>query len=225
MEGDMGQLDEILQKLQLLADPASREQMKRFGINTQGALGVSIYDLRRLAGKLRDHDLAEQLWQTGIHEARILASIVDDPSRVTPAQMDCWVKDFDSWDVCDQVTTNLFDICPYAYQKALEWAEREEEYVKRAAFALIAGMAVHDKAAPDQVFLDFLQVIKCHAVDERNFVRKAVNWALRNIGKRNPALHQAAVQTALEIRQIGSPAARWISADALRELNRTRDKK
>jgi 3-methyladenine DNA glycosylase AlkD len=216
-------LDEILEKLKSAADLSHLEGMNRFGITTNQALGVSLYDLRRIAGKLRDHALAEQLWLTGIHEARILASIVDDPQQVTSEQMDRWAADFDSWDVCDQVTTNLFDISPYAHLKAIEWAGRDEEYVKRAAFALMAGMAVHNKTADERMFIEFLGVIKDQAGDGRNFVKKAVNWALRNIGKRSPTLRQAAIQMAYEIHDIDSPSARWIASDALRELTKPRN--
>ena len=217
------ELDQILTQLKSLADPAALAGMAHFGIHTHNALGVSMPTLRKLAGKRRDHALAEQLWQTGIHEARILAAIVDDPAQVTPEQMERWAVDFDSWDVCDQVTTDLFDLTPYAHQKALEWAERNEEFVKRAGFALMAGLAVHNKTAADGYFLEFLPAIERQATDGRNFVKKAVNWALRNIGKRNPALRQAAMQTAVAIQAIPSPVARWIAADALRELSKKRD--
>ena len=211
-------------QLKSLADAAALTGMARFGINTQHALGVSMPALRKLAGKTHDHALAEQLWQTGIHESRILAAIVDVPAQVTPEQMERWVVDFDSWDVCDQVTTDLFDLTPFAHQKALEWAERGEEYVKRAGFALMAGLAVHNKTAPDVYFMEFFPAIERQATDGRNFVKKAVNWALRNIGKRNPTLRQAAIQTARNIQAISSPAARWIAADALRELSKKEEK-
>lgn len=193
--------------------------MARYGINPDNAYGVSIPTLRKLAKETgHHHALALQLWETGIHEARILASMVDDPREVTETQMDAWVEDFDSWDVCDQACANLFDKTPNAYHKAVEWSERSDEFVKRAGFALMATLAVHDKAAGDEQFEGFLPLILKHAADERNFVRKAVNWALRQIGKRSLALNRKAIQAAEEIARIDSKAARWIAADALREL-------
>jgi 3-methyladenine DNA glycosylase AlkD len=193
--------------------------MARFGINPDHAMGVRVPDLRRLARELgRDHRLARDLWATGIHEARILAGMVEEPDRVTEAQMERWVRAFDSWDLCDQVCGNLFDRTPFAVQKAHQWAARDEEFVKRAAFALMAWLAVHDRAADDGVFMDFLPLIEREAGDHRNYVRKAVNWALRQIGKRNVRLHRAAVRTAERIARHGSRAAGWVASDALREL-------
>lgn len=209
----------MLTRLKSLANQRNVEGMARFGINPEGTLGVSVKDLRKLARGQRDHELALGLWASEIHEARILAALVDDPTRVTEEQMEAWAADFDSWDVCDQVCLNLFDKTPFAAAKAVDWAARPEEFVKRAGFALMAGLAWHDKAAPDSLFLSFLPVIRREANDRRNYVRKAVNWALRQIGKRNPALRAAAVTAAEEIRQIDSPSARWIASDALRELN------
>jgi 3-methyladenine DNA glycosylase AlkD len=159
-----------------------------------------------------------ELWATGIHEARILAAIIDEPAEVTRGQLDGWVKDFDSWDVCDQATTCLFDRTPYAFEKAVEWSSRDEEYVKRAGFAMMAGLAVHDKAAADEVFILLLQHVKRESLDDRRYVKKAVNWALRQIGKRNPRLNKEAVRVATEISEMDSRAARWIASDALREL-------
>jgi len=166
----------------------------------------------------KDHELAERLWSSGIREARIIAAMIDDPKLVTGDQMERWVLDFDSWDVCDSCCMYLFDRTAYAYSKAIDWAEREEEYVKRAAFALMASLAIHDKRADDELFEMFLPVIKRESVDGRNFVKKAVNWALRQTGKRNLTLNRAAIETAREIRLIDSRSARWIAADALREL-------
>jgi 3-methyladenine DNA glycosylase AlkD len=214
------QLEEILAQLQALANPDAVAGMTRFGINPSGTLGISIPDLRRLGRGLRDHDLAEQLWATGIHEARILAAYIEDPARVTPEQMDRWALDFDSWDIVDQVCSNLFDRTPYAVNKALEWSGRSEEFVKRAGFTLMAALAWHDKTAGDEVFLAFLPVIQREAIDGRNFVKKAVNWALRGIGKRNASLRPAAIQAARAIHQVDSSAARWIASDALRELEK-----
>ena len=210
---------EILDRLQSLANPAAVEGMARYGIRPANVLGISIPHLRKLAKEIgKSHELALQLWASGIHEARILACFIDVPRSVTEAQMEEWVKDFDSWDVCDQCCGNLFDRTEFAYRKAVEWSSREEEFVKRAAFALIAWLAVHDKKVTDDAFLPFLPIIKREAVDERNFVKKAINWALRQIGKRNPQLNKAAIGISKEIQEIDSPSARWIAKDALREL-------
>ena len=175
--------------------------------------------LRALAKDIgHNHALALDLWASGVHEARILAALIDEPDRVTGAQMERWVKRFDSWDVCDCCCGSLFIKTPFAYRKAIEWSRREEEYVKRAGFVLMASLAVHDKKAPDAVFARYLRLIKMGATDERNFVKKAVNWAMRQIGKRNLSLREAAIKAAREIQQLDSKAARWIAADALREL-------
>ena len=173
----------------------------------------------RLAREIgRDHKLARELWASGIYEARILACLIDDPAQLGEEQMEQWVKDFDSWALCDQCCLRLFDKSPLAYRKVVEWSRREEEYVRRAGFVLMAVLAVHDKKADDSRFLSFFSLIKEAAGDERNYVKKAVNWALRQIGKRNLRLNQAAIETAEAIKQINSPGARWIAADALREL-------
>ena len=210
---------EVLKKLKSLANPESVKGMARFGIKSENAYGVSILDLRKLAKQIgKNHTLAGQLWSSGIHEARILAGMVDDPEQVTESQMEHWVNDFDSWDVCDQCCSNLFDKTVFAYLKAIEWSERKEEFVKRAGFVLMAVLAVHDKAADDDQFAQFFPIIKREATDRRNFVKKAVNWALRQIGKRNRALNQAAIDVGKEIKTIDSKAARWIAGDALREL-------
>ncbi len=209
----------LIAQLRAMANPENVAGMARFGINPSSTLGVSMPKVRSLARGLRDHDLAQELWASGIHEARILAALVDDPRQVTDEQMEAWAAGFDSWDVCDQVVMNLFDRTPYAVEKAHAWAAREEEFVKRAGFALMASLAVHAKKMPDDVFLAFLPLIEREAGDGRNFVKKAVNWALRQIGKRNPALQQAAIQSARRIRSTASSsAARWVAADALREL-------
>jgi 3-methyladenine DNA glycosylase AlkD len=193
--------------------------MARYGIKTDRALGASMPALRKMGKALgRDHELAKALWTTGIHEARILASIVEEPERVTMTQMDAWVKDFDSWDVCDQVCMNLFDKTPFAYEKALAWSSRRSEFVKRAGFALMAALSVHDKEAHDKAFVPFLDAIARQAADERNFVKKAVNWALRSIGKRNAALNKKALATARRIQKMDSRAARWNANGAIREL-------
>jgi len=175
--------------------------------------------MRQIAKELgKDHGLALALWKTGSPDARIIASMIDEPEKVTEAQMERWVSAFDSWDVCDQVCDNLFQKSTLGWQKAIEWSERDEEYVKRAAFALMAGLAWHDKGAGDERFISFLPIIARGAGDERNFVKKAVNWALRNIGKRNRKLNKAAVRTARTLQKLDSKAARWVAADAIREL-------
>jgi 3-methyladenine DNA glycosylase AlkD len=220
------QFREILKRLDALANPAIAAGMARFGSKPKKALGISAPNLRQLAKEIgRDHRLALRLWNSGIHEARILASLIDEPEKVTEAQMERWVKDFDSWDVCDACCCNLFDKAPVAYQKAAAWSRRKEEFVKRAGFSLVAYLAVHDKKAKDEQFIRFLPIIKRASSDERNFVKKAVNWALRQIGKRNVALNRLAIQTAKEIHAMDSKTARWIAADALRELGSAKIKK
>lgn len=192
--------------------------MARFGIRPQTrVVGVRVTDLRALAKRIEPgHELAAALWATGVHEARILATMVDDSALVTPEQMDRWAADFDSWDIVDSATGNLFRYTPHAETKIREWAAREEEFVRRAAFALIAAIG-RLKGEPDERFLAYLPLIREHASDGRNFVRKAVNWALREIGGRNARLNAAAITTAEEIRELGG-AARWVASDALREL-------
>lgn len=211
--------EQILQWIRDQANPAAVAGMARYGISTTNTYGVSIPALRGLARQIgRDHNLALRLWDSGIHEARILASIVDDPRMVTDEQMESWAADFDSWDVCDQCCNNLFARTALARAKAMAWSRRPEEFVRRAGFVLMACLAVHDKQASDALFLDFLSLIQAEADDERPLVRKAVNWALRQIGKRNLALHQAAISVAEQLRAAPSRAARWVAADALREL-------
>lgn len=193
--------------------------MARFGINPANTLGVPIPNLRKLAKEIDGkHEFALELWNSGIHEARILASMIDDPKLVTEEQMDKWMEDFDSWDVCDQVCMNLFDKTPFAFKKAVQWSNGHQEFEKRAGFALMVCLAWHDKGSSDQNFLAFFPLIKQASTDKRNFVKKAVNWALRQIGKRNPALRSLAIDCAKEIAKIDSPSARWIAKDALREL-------
>jgi 3-methyladenine DNA glycosylase AlkD len=212
-------VEDIIEKLKAKARPDQLEGMARYGIVPENRLGLSIPDMRKLAKETgKDHELALGLWETGILDARIVAAMIDEPEKVTEKQMDDWVKDLNSWDVCDQVCMNLFEKIPLAWKKVLDWSVREEEFVKRAAFALAACLAWHDKDADDQKFIDLLPVIKKAAVDERNFVKKAVNWALRNIGKRNPFLNKAAIKTAEEIRLIDSKSARWIATGAIKEL-------
>jgi 3-methyladenine DNA glycosylase AlkD len=209
----------VIKKLKSLANPEAVAGMARFGINPKNTYGVSIPVLRKMAKEIgKNHLVAQKLWNSGIHVARILSGMIDSPEEVTEKQMERWVRDFDSWDVCDQVCSNLFDRTRFAHKKAMDWSERGEEFVKRAGFVLVAVLSVHDKKAKDNAFLKFLPIIKREARDERNFVRKAVSWALRQVGKRNLRLNQMAVKTAKEIQGIESRAAKWIASDAIREL-------
>jgi 3-methyladenine DNA glycosylase AlkD len=215
----MASVKEVLDKLQTKARPENLSGMAKYGMAVEQRLGVSVPEVRKLAKEIgTDHKLALELWKTGIAEARILAAMVDDPSKLTEEQMEDWVKDIDSWDVCDQVCMNLFEKNQLAWKKIMDWSEREEEFVRRAAFSLIACLAWYDKKASDEKFIELLPVITRGSTDERNFVKKAVNWALRNIGKRNLNLNKAAIEAAKEIRRLDSKAARWIAADAIREL-------
>jgi len=215
----MASVTDVLDRLQSKAKPEQLEGMAKYGMTVEKRLGVSVPDMRKLAKEVgRDHKLALDLWRTGIAEARILAGMVGDPAKLTDEQMEEWVKDINSWDVCDQVCMNLFEKNQLAWQKIIDWSEREEEFVKRTAFSLMACLAWHDKKASDEKFIELLNVITRAATDERNFVKKAVNWALRNIGKRNLNLNEAAISTAKEIQLLDSKAARWIAADAIREL-------
>ena len=211
---------EILQLLASRTDPKAVEGMRRFGIIAKKAYGGwPTPVLKRLARQIgRNHRLAQELWDAEILEARALATLIEEPDKVSDQQMERWAGDFHNWAVCDGACINLFRYTKFAYGKCREWSSRPEEFVKRAAFALMAGLAVADKRAQDRAFLGFLPLIKRAASDERNYVKKAVNWALRQIGKRNLQLNRAAIRMASEIRKIGSPAARWIAADALREL-------
>lgn len=202
-----------------MADRGRLAGMARYGIETRKALGVTVTELRRFARTLgRDHALAGALWDSEIHEARLLATMVDDPAQVTEPQMEAWVHDLDSWDLCDQLAGNLFDRTRFAFHKAVEWSGREDEFVKRCGFALMACAAVHRKDADDEEFEVFLPSIRAGSTDDRNYVKKGVSWALRQIGKRNAHLNARAIATAREIQRIDARAARWISGDALREL-------
>jgi 3-methyladenine DNA glycosylase AlkD len=215
----MSRLQIALDLLQAGARPSELAGMARFGINQENRLGLSMPVMRRIAKTLgQDHELALVLWGTGIPDARIVAGMLAQPSKLSSDQMNDWVKDLASWDVCDQVCGSAFLASPLAWNKVPEWAGRHEEYVRRAAFSLLATLAVHDKKASDAQLIAMLPLIESAAGDERNFVKKAVNWALRNIGKRNLALNAAAIEAARHIQQQGSKSARWIAADALREL-------
>jgi 3-methyladenine DNA glycosylase AlkD len=211
--------DQIIANLKQYANSQAVEDLGRFGIKPAQALGISIPTLRKMAKDIgRNQALAVALWASGIHEARILASMIAEPQLVSIELMEEWVNDFDAWDVCDQVCGNLFDKTPYAYQKATEWCQQEKEFVRRAGFVMMAELAVHDKQAQDEAFLQFFPLIKRYAGDERNFVKKAVNWALRQIGKRNNHLRTLALECAYEIQHIDSKAARWVAKDAIKEL-------
>ncbi len=210
---------DVLNKLRKKARPDQLKGMARYGIVIEKRLGVSVPEMRRLAKELgKNHKLALSLWKTGIPEAKIIAAMIDDPEKVTENQMEDWVKDINSWDVCDQVCMNLFEKTPLAWKKIRDWSKREEEFVKRTAYSLIACLAWHDKEADDVKFIKLLPVIEFGATDERNFVKKAVNWALRNIGKRNRKLNKAGINAARKIGRINSKAARWVASDAIREL-------
>ena len=212
-------MEEVVKKLEGMARPDQLEGMARYGMAVERRLGVAVPDMRKIAKETgKDHGLALELWKTGIPEAMMVASMVDIPEEVTEGQMEEWVKEFNSWDLCDQVCMNLFDKTPLAWNKAMDWSTRKEEFVKRAAFALIACLAWHDKEAPDEKFTGLIPIIKQGATDERNFVKKAVNWALRNMGKRNQHLNDVAIGAAEEIRKMNSKAARWIASDAIRDL-------
>jgi len=220
--------DEIIYELEAEANPKNVAGMARYGISTEKILGVPMptlrdhaRDIKHAAGRGDEadrHALAAELWASGIHEARILAALVDSPALVSVEQMDLWSGEFDSWDVCDQVCSNLFDKTPWAYEKAFEWAGRDEEFVKRAGFVLMAALAVHDKQAEDERFSEMLPVIEAEAGDGRNFVKKAVNWALRQIGKRSIALNAVAIVVAKRLSESDDSARRWVGKDAYKEL-------
>ena len=213
------EVQRILAWLKRHSSKAAREAMARYGIPSDNASGVSVGDIRDLGKRLgRNHELALALWETGSYEARMLTPFIDEPARVTPAQMDRWCRDFDSWAICDAVCFHLFDKTPHAWSKIAKWSAGREEFVRRAAFALLASVALHDKTAPDAPFLKSLALIERGSTDERNFVKKAVSWALRGIGKRNPALHAAALKLARRLADSPHPAARWTGKDALRDL-------
>ena len=199
------------------------EMLPRYGINAPKAFGVSVADLHKLAKIVgRNHEFALALWETGWYEARMLAALVDEPERVTPAQMDKWCRDFDNWGICDTVCFHLFDRSPHAYKKVEQWAKRRDEFVKRGAFALMASLALHDKEANDERFVKWFPLIEEGANDERNFVKKGVSWALRGIGKRNAKLKSAAIKLAERLATSQEASARWVGKDALRDLIRSK---
>lgn len=211
--------EEAVATLEQMATRHDYDNLARFGITANKALGVSVANIRKLARQLgRSHELAAELWATEWYEARMLAGFVDDPKLVTPAQMDRWCRDFDNWGICDTLCFHLFDKTPHAWKKIVQWSDKRAEFVKRGSFALLASVALHDKKAPDAPFLESLPLIERAAPDERNFVKKGVSWALRSVGRRNPELKKASVE--LSRRLIDSPdaAARWIGRDALKDL-------
>jgi 3-methyladenine DNA glycosylase AlkD len=214
---------EAIQALKQLGSKAGRDGMARYGLPSDKAFGVSVKDIQSVAKNLgKSHALAAALWKSGWHEARMLACYVDEPERVTAAQMDAWAKDFDNWGICDTVCFVLFDKTPHAWKKVEAWSKRKEEFVKRAAFALLWGLTVHDKQADDAKFVKGLTLIQAGATDDRHYVKKAVNMALRATGKRNPELRAAALATAGKLALLTSESARWVGKDALRELSKHR---
>ena len=211
-------VEEVLTELKKLSNPAHFAQLERFGIENSNALGIKIPDLRLFAKKIgKNHELALELWKTEVHEARLLASFIDDPKLVTEQQLDAWVKDFDSWDICDQCCSLLIQT-PFAKRKIETYSAENKEFVKRTAFVLICALVIYDKKVNNESFYPYFELIEREAWDERNFVRKAVNWALRQIGKRNQALRLKAIECAERIQLQDSKSSRWIAADALREL-------
>jgi 3-methyladenine DNA glycosylase AlkD len=213
-------VDEALRWLERRGTKKVREEMlTRYGITAPKAFGVSVGTIQQLGKKLgRDHDLAAALWDTGWYEARLLTAYVDDPAQVTSAQMDRWARDFDNWGVCDTLCFALFDRTPHAWKKVAPWSKRREEFVKRAAFALVASLALHDKKAGDGQFLATLPLIERGAFDDRNFVKKGVSWALRVVGRRNRALNEAAVEVARRLAESPEASARWVGKDGWKEL-------
>lgn len=213
-------VSEILSELKKRYKKENIEGMQRYGIRFKEAYGVSVPFLRKYAKQFRnDHELALMLWEKKVHDAMIMAFLIDDYRKVSEEQMERWSKDFASWDIVDGCCSNLFDKTPFAYDKAFEWSRSSREFIKRAGFVLMAALAVHDKKADDERFIKFLPVIERESEDERNFVRKAVNWALRQIGKRNKRLYKEAIKTAERIKKSDNKTARWIASDALREFS------
>ncbi len=212
--------NDIIEKLKSVSNPDAVGGMARFGITPENTFGVSIPNLRKIAKETKkNHALAQQLWESGFRETMILASMIDELEMVTEEQMEKWVLDFDYWEICDQCCMNLFEKTGFAYEKAIEWSLRDEQFVKRAGFVLMARLAVSDKKADDSRFEQFFPIMVREVDDERNYVKKAVNWALRQIGKRNLTLNEKAIETAMEIQKIDSKSARWIASDAIRELS------
>jgi len=214
-----GRVNAVIASLKKAGTKKTLDSLPRYGITTDKAMGVSVGDIQVIAkGIGRDHDLAQALWATGWYEARLLTAFIDEPDRVTPAQMDRWCRDFDNWGICDTVCFHLFDRTPHAWTRIHKWHDARGEFVKRGAFALLASVALHDKKAQDAPFLDSLSLIEHAATDDRNFVKKGVSWALRLIGRRNAALNAEAVALSRRLAAADQPAARWIGRGALKEL-------
>jgi len=212
-------IQSVLGELKELGSSERREHMAKYGINVENAYGVSIPDLRKLAKTIgRDHKTALKLWETGVHDARLLASMIEEVDKVTRSQMDAWAKDFNSWDICDQCCNNLFVFTVYSDIKANFWSKSNVEFVKRAGFVLMAVQAVHHRTENNDKFIAYFDIIKRNAEDDRNFVKKAVNWALRQIGKRNWELNELALEVCEELKKRDSNTAKWIAADAIRDL-------
>ncbi|MEQ1764879.1 MAG: DNA alkylation repair protein [Pyrinomonadaceae bacterium] len=214
---------DILTELEALGSPSDVAVVARFAIPTDNAFGIRAPDLKKFAKEVKKqaddrHRLAQELWNSGVYEARTIAFLIDDPKQVTQRQMDAWAKDFDNWATVDGACSYLFCRTPFAYEKAVEWAGKKPEFIKRAGFSLIAYLAVHDKKAPDEKLASFLPLIEKNSDDDRNFVKKAVNWSLRQIGKRSSELNALAILSASRIKEQDTRSARWIAADALREL-------
>lgn len=215
-------LDTIINHLNSISDKNRLRKMERFGIDTTHALGISVKELRLISKKIaKNHDLALSLWDTTIHEARMLAALIDIPKKVTEEQMDEWAHDFNSWDLCDHSCFNLFDKTKFARKKIDDWSESNEEFVKRAAFSLIAALAVHDKKSPNHYFEDFFPVIVRESNDHRTYVKKAISWSLRNIGKRNQSLNEKSIKLAKDISKQNNKNSLWIAKDVIRELSST----
>jgi 3-methyladenine DNA glycosylase AlkD len=224
--GTQHTVEEVLAWLERQGTQATRDGMARYAIPVDKAFGVPVGELQKYAKRLgRSHELAGALWDTDRYEARLLAAFMDEPALVTPTQMDRWCRDFDNWAVCDTVCFHLFDRTPHAFRKVAQWARWRDEFGKRGAFALLACLALHDKHTDDEPFAECLPLIEQAATDERNFVKKAVSWALRGIGRRNRALNAAAVEVAQRLVASGDATARWVGKDALRELTRPTTRK
>jgi len=221
LTGEKVEVQAALAWLKAKSTPHDYQNLARFGITASKAFGVSISNIQALAKQLgRDHELAAALWDTGWYEARLLTSFVDEPAKVTPAQMDRWCRDFDNWGICDTVCFHLFDRTPYAWDKVAEWTAQPDEFVKRAGFALLASLAGHDKKASDELVIANLAFIEREATDDRNFVKKGVNWALRRIGTRNAVVKEAAIEVAQRLARSSNATARWNGKDALRAFTK-----
>ena len=213
------QYREVMAQVKSMGDPKNIKGMERFGIKTENNFGNSVTALRKYAKKIgKNHDLAVKLWESGIRDARMVAACIEDPETVSEGQVDKWVKDLDSWDICDHCCGHFFDKTPFAYKKVREWTKSYELFVKRAGFSLIAWLAVHDKKKDDSEFVNFLKIIERESTDERKYIRKSANWALRQIGKRNIDMNKKALIVSNKIQKIDSKSAKWIASDAIREL-------